>query len=80
MRDPRGHLRRRTVIDDFVVCLRLQRREVRGRGQHVFRTEVGNDRGHERSPRPVPVATLHVVELRYTRRASRKLWYRTETA
>jgi hypothetical protein len=27
--------------------LRLQRREVGGRGQHVFRADVGNDRGHE---------------------------------
>ena len=62
--------------------LRLQRREVGGRGQHVFLADVGNDVGHERSPSPVPVATLHVIKLphKVARRAPRKRWDRAESA
>ena len=64
------------------LLLRLQRCEVSGRGQQIFRAEVGNDGSHERSPGPVPVATLHVIELphKIARRAPRKRWYRAESA
>src|SRR5262245_60374583 len=42
---------------------------------------MGNDGSHERGPKPIPVAALHVVELphKVARRTSRKRWHRAES-
>jgi hypothetical protein len=66
----------------FLSFLWLNRREVSGRRQNIVWAEIGNDGSHERSPNPVSVATLHVIELprKVARRAPRKRWYRAKAA
>src|SRR5262245_63999352 len=62
--------------------LRLQRREIGARRQEIFRAEMGNDGSHERGPKSVPVAALHVIQLphKVARRTSCKRWHRAESA
>src|SRR4029077_21143031 len=66
----------------FLSFLRLNRSEVSGRRQNILWAEMGDDGSHERSPSPVSVTTLHVIELprKLARRAPRKRWYRAESA
>ena len=66
----------------FLSFLRLNRREVCSCRQNIVWAEMGNDGSHERSPSPVSVATLHVIELprKVARRAPRKRWDRAKSA
>src|SRR5215468_5070413 len=43
--------------------LRMQRGEVGRRRQQIISAEIGEYRNHERSPKAIPVAVLHVIEL-----------------
>src|ERR1700751_5030923 len=60
----------------------MERAEVGRRRQQIISAEVGDDSGHERSPKAIPVAMLHVIELPrgIARRAAGNRWNRPDPA
>ena len=56
--------------------LRMERCEVGRRRQQIISAEIGDYGSHERSPKAIPVAVLHVIELPrgIARRAAGNRW------
>src|SRR5262249_30258583 len=66
------------ALEESPLLLRMERGEVGRRRQQIIRAEMGDDSGHERSPKAIPVAMLHAVELPrgIARRAAGDRWTR----
>src|SRR5215472_11113073 len=62
--------------------LRMERGEVGRRRQQIISAEIGHYSGHERSPKAIPVAVLHVIELPrgIARRAAGDRWNWAQSA
>src|SRR3984893_4064305 len=60
----------------------MERDEVGRRRQQIISAEIGDDGSHERSPKAIPVAMLHVIELPrgIARRAAGNRWKRAYAA
>jgi len=67
------HRRERQLFHE---SLRMYRGEVGRRRQQIISAEIGEYRSHERSPKAIPVAVLHVIELPrgIARRAAGNRW------
>src|SRR5215468_9277245 len=75
-REPPDHVFGYASARASTVLLRMERGEVGRRRQQIISAEIGDDSGHERSPKAIPVAMLHVIELPrgIARRAAGNRW------
>src|ERR1700747_3095921 len=81
-REPPDHVFGHASARASTVLLRMQRGEVGRRRQQIISAEIGDYSSHERSPKAIPVAVLHVIELPrgIARRAASNRWNWAQSA